>query len=102
MIIFLGLNGCEFTASKEEVVTTMLLLADNQLSERKLASWLEKHLTLRDLKNESELRDSYSSSTRCTNEIAIDPSPTADATRFTLPDRTSPTANIRGLLVSIR
>jgi hypothetical protein len=32
----------------------------------------------------------YSLSTWCTNEIAIDPSPTAEATRFTLPARTSP------------
>jgi hypothetical protein len=36
---------------------------------------------------------SYSASTRWTNEIAIDPSPTADATRLMLPHRTSPTAN---------
>src|SRR5689334_13913462 len=34
----------------------------------------------------------YSASTRCTNEIAIDPSPTADATRLMFPARTSPTA----------
>lgn len=43
MITFLGLNGFDFTASEEEVVTTMLLLADNQLSERKLVSWVRKH-----------------------------------------------------------
>ena len=40
--------------------------------------------------------------TLCTIEIAIDPSPTADATRFTLPDRTSPTANTPGRLASSR
>src|ERR1700740_1120055 len=34
------------------------------------------------------------------NEIAIDPSPTADATRLMLPPRTSPTANTPGRLVS--
>ena len=34
------------------------------------------------------------------NEIAIDPSPTAEATRFTLPARTSPTAKTQGRLVS--
>ncbi len=39
---------------------------------------------------------SHSFSTRCTNETAIDPSPTADATRLTLPPRTSPTANTPG------
>src|SRR6516162_811305 len=33
---------------------------------------------------------------RWTNETAIDPSPTADATRLTLPHRTSPTANTPG------
>src|ERR1700735_4172503 len=41
-----------------------------------------------------------SASVLCTNEIAIAPSPTADATRFTLPARTSPTANTDGRLVS--
>src|SRR5215470_13483147 len=44
----------------------------------------------------------YSASTRWTNEIAIDPSPTADATRLTLPHRTSPTANTPGRDVSSR
>jgi hypothetical protein len=43
-----------------------------------------------------------SRSARCTNWTQIDPSPTADATRFTLFDRTSPTANTPGRLVSIR
>jgi hypothetical protein len=32
--------------------------------------------------------------------MAIDPSPTAEATRFTVPRRTSPTANTPGMLVS--
>jgi hypothetical protein len=41
-------------------------------------------------------------STSCTKEIAIDPSPTADATRFTFLARTSPTANTPGRLVSSR
>ena len=44
----------------------------------------------------------YSASTRWTNEIAIDPSPTADATRLMLPRRTSPTANTPGRDVSSR
>jgi len=35
-----------------------------------------------------------------TNEIAIDPSPTAEATRLTLPPRTSPAAKTPGRLVS--
>src|SRR3954471_16976363 len=41
-------------------------------------------------------------STWGTNATAIDPSPTADATRLTLPLRTSPTAKMPGLLVSSR
>jgi hypothetical protein len=41
-----------------------------------------------------------SASTRCTREMEIDPSPTAAATRFTFPARTSPTANTPGRLVS--
>jgi len=41
-----------------------------------------------------------SASTRCTSDTEIAPSPTADATRFTLPERMSPTANTPGRLVS--
>ena len=44
----------------------------------------------------------HSASTRWTNEIAIEPSPTAEATRLILPARTSPTANTPGRLVSSR
>src|SRR5262249_56184835 len=43
-----------------------------------------------------------SASARWPNEIAIEPSPTADATRLTLPHRTSPTANTPGRDVSSR
>lgn len=42
----------------------------------------------------------YSAKTLWTNWTAIDPSPTAAATRFMLPDRTSPTAKTPGKLVS--
>ena len=38
----------------------------------------------------------------CTSCTQIDPSPTAEATRFTLPARTSPTAKMPGWLVSRR
>src|SRR5437899_12713986 len=38
----------------------------------------------------------------CTNWTAIDPSPTAEATRLTEPERTSPAANTPGRLVSSR
>jgi hypothetical protein len=44
----------------------------------------------------------YSARTLWTNCTAIEPSPTAAATRFMLPDRTSPTANTPGRLVSSR
>ena len=42
----------------------------------------------------------HSCSTRCTCCMHAEPSPTAAATRFTLPQRTSPTANIPGMLDS--
>src|SRR5579872_220428 len=42
----------------------------------------------------------YSARTLWTNCTAMDPSPTAEATRFTLPARISPTANTAGRLVS--
>ena len=45
---------------------------------------------------------SHSSRARWTRATAIDPSPTADATRFRLPLRTSPTANTPCRLVSSR
>src|ERR1700683_1821570 len=46
-------------------------------------------------------RPPYSSANdRCTREMQIDPSPTAEATRFTFPARTSPTANTPGRLAS--
>ena len=38
----------------------------------------------------------------CTNRTAIAPSPTAEATRFAEPDRTSPAAKTPGRLVSSR
>jgi len=47
-------------------------------------------------------RSFHSLSTWWTNPIAIDPSPTADATRLILPARTSPTAKTPGRLVSSR
>src|SRR6476660_6920407 len=44
----------------------------------------------------------YGRSTRWTNATAIDPSPTADATRLMLPPRASPTAKMPGRFVSSR
>ena len=45
-------------------------------------------------------RSHASPSTLCTSCTQIEPSPTADATRFTFPERTSPTANTPGRVVS--
>src|SRR6266704_1010470 len=50
----------------------------------------------------ASLSGDYSASTWCTVAIAIEPSPTAEATRFVLPLRTSPTASTPGMLVSSR
>src|SRR5882757_4906560 len=47
-------------------------------------------------------RANYSARARWTNETEIEPSPTAEATRLTLPQRTSPTANTPGSEVSSR
>ncbi len=44
MAIFLGLNGKEIDASEEEVVTTMLNLAEGRLSELALGKWIRLHL----------------------------------------------------------
>src|SRR5206468_13036023 len=49
-----------------------------------------------------QLGPSYSASTWCTVATAIEPSPTADATRLVLPLRTSTTARTPGRLVSSR
>src|SRR5882762_17075 len=46
------------------------------------------------------VKGGYSARIWCTVATAIDPSPTADATRLVLPLRTSPTARTPGRLVS--
>jgi len=43
-----------------------------------------------------------SASARCTSWTQIEPSPTADATRFTLVERASPTQKTPGMQVSIK
>ncbi|MGH9421648.1 MAG: type II toxin-antitoxin system death-on-curing family toxin [Thermoanaerobaculia bacterium] len=45
MMIFLGLNDFELTASEADVVVTILSVADGQLSEAELAKWLSHHIT---------------------------------------------------------
>jgi len=56
----------------------------------------------RSVKRRPDERLPYSANTWCTVAIAIEPSPTAEATRFVLPLRTSPTASTPGMLVSSR
>jgi death-on-curing protein len=47
MFIFLGLNGYLLSAPEAEVVTTMLDVADNRWSEKKLAAWVRRHMVRR-------------------------------------------------------
>jgi death-on-curing protein len=43
MVTFLGLNGCELTATDAEVVTEMLALADGRVTENALVNWIRQH-----------------------------------------------------------
>jgi death-on-curing protein len=45
LVTFLGINGKDFDASEEDVVSTMLALADGSLTEAQLARWVRSHLT---------------------------------------------------------
>ena len=44
MVTFLGINGLDFDASEQEVVTRILSLADGSLSEEQLAEWIRSHI----------------------------------------------------------
>ena len=44
MVIFLGLNGWDFDAPEDEVVSTMLAVAAGQRSESDLAEWVRKYM----------------------------------------------------------
>jgi death-on-curing protein len=44
MLVFLGLNGWDLEAPEDEVVATMLAVADRRCSEVELADWLRMHL----------------------------------------------------------
>ena len=44
LVTFLGLNSHEFEATDEEVVTTMMALADGRLTEAQLTRWIRNHL----------------------------------------------------------
>ena len=48
--VFLGVNGHDFQAMEEDVVRTMLLLAERKLSERELAEWLRASSVSRERK----------------------------------------------------
>lgn len=41
MVTFLGLNGVEFDAPEEEVVTMMVAAADHRATEAELAEWIQ-------------------------------------------------------------
>jgi death-on-curing protein len=43
MVVFLELNGLVFDAAESEVVTSMVALAEQRLSEKDLAAWLAAH-----------------------------------------------------------
>ena len=45
MVTFLGLNGYHFEAVDADVVATILVLAEGQLSEDTLADWVRRHCT---------------------------------------------------------
>jgi len=44
LVTFLGINGHNFDATDEDIVSTMLALADGSLSEPALARWIRGHL----------------------------------------------------------
>ncbi len=43
-VVFLGLNGWDFEAPEEEVVTVMLAVAGNRCSEAELADWIRSRI----------------------------------------------------------
>ncbi|HEX6904653.1 MAG TPA: type II toxin-antitoxin system death-on-curing family toxin [Thermoanaerobaculia bacterium] len=45
-VVFLGLNGWDFEAPEEEVVTVMLAVASNRCSEAELANWIRSRIVL--------------------------------------------------------
>jgi death on curing protein len=47
LVTFLGVNDHELDTTDEDVVTTMLALADVSLTEVRLASWIRDHLRRR-------------------------------------------------------
>ena len=47
MVTFLGINGHDLDTTDEDVVATMLALADGRLTETQLANWVRTHLRRR-------------------------------------------------------
>jgi death-on-curing protein len=47
MVTFLGVNGCDFSATDAEVVAEILALADGTGSEEALADWIGRHSSRR-------------------------------------------------------
>ena len=46
LVTFLGINGREFEATEEDVVATILTLAEGRLTEDQLARWIRNRLVL--------------------------------------------------------
>ena len=44
MVVFLGLNGFDFDAPENEVVTMMVAAADHRASEADLTAWIRQHM----------------------------------------------------------
>ncbi len=44
MYTFLGLNGYEIDATEPEIVDLMLSVADSNISEKQLITWLRMHV----------------------------------------------------------
>ena len=44
LVTFLGINGQDLEARDEDVVTTMLALADGSLTEARLADWIRDRI----------------------------------------------------------
>jgi death-on-curing protein len=47
MVTFLGVNGCDVSATEEEVVTVIVAVAAGRLSEDALADWVRRHRSKR-------------------------------------------------------
>ena len=48
LVTFLGINDHDLETTDEDVVTTMLALADGSVTEARLASWVRDHLRRRE------------------------------------------------------